>query len=376
MGDAMKKLGCFKSFKTVASVAIGSFAGVLFAACGSPGQIGPGGGTGSGGGAAGAPSVKMDASLNGNGGSSGSGGGVIAPTGDANCGSVSNSTTRLPADVLLVLDRSGSMDYGLTIDSNCRTGDTTCSARWPTLTASIDTTLAATPGINWGLKLFSTPGGAACAVNNGVEVPIASNSAAAIQAQIGNVSPANNTPTAAAVTAATAYLKTVTDQNGKYILLATDGEPNCAGGSGTKTDLPATIAAITAAKAAGFPVYVIGIGPSVGNLDNMAQAGGTTKYYPATSAQDLTNALASISKAVATCSFTSSTPPPDPNNVAVYLDKSLVPKSATDGWTYGATEQTIVLTGTYCAKITAGTSSNVQILFGCKGSIDFPPIIP
>ena len=56
--------------------------------------------------------------------------------------------------------------------------------------------------------------------------------------------------------------------------------------------------AIAAAKAAGFPVYVIGIGPSTGNLDKFAVAGGTTNYFPATSPQAMTDAFASISKAV------------------------------------------------------------------------------
>ena len=54
----------------------------------------------------------------------------------------------------------------------------------------------------------------------------------------------------------------VKDQNTKYILLATDGEPNCASGGSSTPNVPATVDAIAAAKAAGFPVYVIGVGPS------------------------------------------------------------------------------------------------------------------
>jgi hypothetical protein len=135
------------------------------------------------------------------------------------------------------------------------------------------------------------------------------------------------------------------------------------------------LTAIAAAKAAGFGVYVIGIGPSVGNLDNMAQAGGTGKSYPATSPQDLTNALMSISKQVATCSFTSTQSPPDPNNIAVYLDKNLVPKDASNGWTFGSSQQTINLTGSYCSQITSGGSHQVEVLFGCAGTSP-PSIIP
>ncbi len=299
------------------------------------------------------------------------------PSSDANCGSATSTATRQPADVLLVLDRSGSMDYSTSTDSNCSRGSTTCTARWPALTSAVDSTLTSTSGtINWGLKLYSSPNGSACTVNSGVEVPISATSVSAIQSQIAAISPSNNTPTAQAIAAATAYLSTVNDPNGKFILLATDGEPNCApGGSSSTTNVQGTVDAIAAAKAAGFLVYVIGIGPSVGNLDNFAAAGGTTNYYPATSPQALTDAFASISKLVATCVFTSTKPPPAPDNVAVYLNKNLVTKDDADGWSFGSDTQTIILKGNSCDEAMAANSA-VQILFGCPGGPPPPPVIP
>jgi hypothetical protein len=349
-----------------------SFGVMLFLACGSPDKLGSGNG---GGGAAGTPTIKLDGSPAGSkGGSGGGGNSGITPTGDANCGSTTSSTNHMPADVLLVLDRSGSMDYSTTTDSNC-SGGAGCTARWPALTSAVDATLTSTAGsISWGLKLYSTPGGSNCAVDPGVEVPISSGSVSAIQSQIGGVSPQNNTPTAQAIDAATAYLKTVTDPNNKVILLATDGEPNCKPGSSSQTtNVDGTLTAITNAKAAGFPVYVIGIGPSVGNLDNFASAGGTGHYYPASSPADLASAFASISQTVTTCTFVAPNPPPDPNNIAVYLDKNLVQKDASNGWSFGSNNQTIVLNGSSCAKITSGSASNVQILFGCPGDTQPPP---
>ena len=84
-----------------------------------------------------------------------------------------------------------------------------------------------------------------------------------IQLYIGSQPPAGNTPTADAIKYATTYLQTVKDGNKKFILLATDGDPNCAPGAALPSvpDVPGTVLAITAAKDAGFPVYVIGIGP-------------------------------------------------------------------------------------------------------------------
>ena len=352
---------------------------------GSGGISSTGGRTNSGGLDGGSAGSGGTFSSGGSGGARADGGGTGGATG-GNCGLIAVTASHVPADVLLVLDRSGSMGYSIAEDCYCSSSsgsgavcsDTTiCTSRWPALVSAVDATLTSTTAINWGLKLYATPGNSICTVNAGVEVLISASSVAAIQQQIGNVSPGGNTPTAAAITAATAYLNTVADANSKAILLATDGEPNCKGGSSSTADLDGTVMAITAARAAGFLVYVIGIGPSVGNLDNFAQAGGTGQYYPATSSQDLAGALKAISTAVTTCSFTLATAAPDPNNVAVYLDKSIVPQDSINGWSFGANSQTIIFGGTFCDKIISGSAASVQVLFGCPGgSPPFPQVLP
>ena len=351
----------------VAGTAIVSSVGLFFVGCDStPPPVGAGGTKG---GSVGAGGVVINTSPTGQGGSGGSLSTGLAPNGDANCGTQTSGTSQEPADVLLVLDRSGSMNESIAEDCCC---NNTCAS-------AVNATLTSTPGIRWGLKLFSSPNSSgrnsSCNVNTGVEVPISATAATTIQTQIAGVTPANNTPTAAAITEATKYLKTVTDPNNKVILLATDGEPNCkANGGSSDSDVPGTVTAIAAALTAGFKVYVVGIGPSVGNLDNFAQAGGTDKYFPATSPQDLASALAAISKAVATCTFALEKTPPDVNNIAVYLDKNLVTKDAANGWSFGANSLTIVLNGTTCDKIMSGAASTVQVLFGCAG-IAPPPIL-
>lgn len=356
--------------KRLARTSASLIVGFSFAACGGGGGAdGGGGGSQSG----------YNPNAGGAGGDSGTS--STTPTADANCGVQTSGTTKLPTDVLLVLDRSGSMSESIAADcccnSTCRniTGAQTCSdtsnctQRWPALTTAVAATVSAANSIDWGLKMFSSPSQSnACGVNQGVEVQVGSGSGSALQTAIGNVSPNGNTPTASAITAATAYLKTVADPNTKVILLATDGEPNCrAGQSSSTSDVAGTTTAIAAALTAGYKVYVIGIGPSVGNLDNFAQAGGTDHYYPATSAQDLADALASISAAVSSCTFEMSQTPPDVNNVAVYMDGALVAKDSTNGWSFGATSQTVILNGTTCAQITSGAATKVQVLFGCPG---------
>ena len=290
-------------------------AGMALLGCGnSPGTVGGGGGDtdkSSGGGATGSSLAILlpDAAIGGGGGVGGGGTGTPgpAPTGDANCGMQTSSTAKAPTDVLLVLDRSGSMNESIAEDccctSSCRqlisirmcTNTSNCAERWPALTSAVNTTIATTSGINWGLKLFSTPGGVnSCSVSDGVDVGT-DRGAAVVENAIATASPLGSTPTAKAITAATAYLQGVNDNNDKVILLATDGEPNCKPGfevtSPNTSDVDGTTAALQAALAAGFRVYVIGIGPSVGNLDNFASAGGTGHFFPATSAADLAAAL-------------------------------------------------------------------------------------
>ena len=304
------------------------------------------------------------------------------------CATKTASITKQPADVLLVLDKSGSMTSAIDSTNNCGPSGAGaspdaggCQERWGTMVSGLNAVLSGASGdVNWGLQLFNIDG--TCGVAATPEVPIALGSAATVQQTIAGVTPNGNTPTQAAVKAATAYLQTLTDTNGKYILLATDGEPNClttggkggrgGGGSGS-SDVPGTVAAITAAAALGYKVYVIGVGPETGNLDNFALAGGTDHYYPALSPQDLNAALATIVGTVASCTFSLGKAPADPTNVAVQFngDSSLrAPHDTThaNGWDYtSSSDTTIQLYGSWCDNVTNGTYTAATILEGCPG---------
>jgi hypothetical protein len=99
-------------------------------------------------------------------------------------------------------------------------------------------------------------------------------------------------------------------------------------------------------------------------LDAFAQAGRTGKHYPAQSSDELTKALVSISKG-ATCTFALATTPPDPNQVAVYLDKVMVPQDTSNGWSFGASPQIVLLHGSFCDQALSELSDAVQVLFSC-----------
>ena len=311
-----------------------------------------------------------------------------APTVDSNCGYISVDTVRQPVDVLLVLDNSLSMNWSITEDCYCKSGagtgatvctDTTnCSVRWDAVKSAMDTTLSTSQYVNWGLKFLNPSSGSTCTVTKTIEVPVAADSASKIQTQIGAVTLSLGTPTAAALTAATDYLKTLSDPNEKVILLATDGEPNCGGNpaSVNTDDVTGASNAAAAANTAGFPVYVIGIGPSLSNLTQLASNGGTKDYYPVTSPDQLASALSSIGKTIGSCKFTANQEPPDSGNIGVYVNKNIVNKDDNNGWKFGASTQEIVLTGSYCDQMTSGNDATVQILFGCPGAPGFPPFVP
>jgi hypothetical protein len=340
---------------------------------GASDQGGAGGNQGAGGG--GASSVD-------GGSPSGSGGGVAqtdaggsGPSADGpNCGLSTFALQSLPPDVLIVLDKSASMNEPAKGLLGCLLFQ--CESKWSDMTMALNSTVMATQAtVNWGLKLFPTDD--LCGVSADVAAPVAANNAAMVNAAIAATSPSGDTPTRLAITGAGQYLMGLGRPNPPYIVLATDGLPNCAAaGQQNGADDAAAIMAVTDVAAAGIPVFVIGVGTAGGGdatLSAMAKAGGKPRaadpaYYPVTTAADLSAALATIGGQFASCTLPIKQPP-DPDNIAVDADGMRVPKSATDGWAYGAGMATIVLNGSWCANYQSGAIKDVQAIFGCPGKI-------
>jgi hypothetical protein len=304
------------------------------------------------------------------------------------CGSVTFATTRRPTDVLLVLDRSGSMKKSVVEDCFCAVheGDesgrlcsdtSVCTDRWVVLKTAVEKLIAEAPGIEWGMQLFPSSEPSSCGVSFSPEVVPSPSGGAAARAQIATLTPGGSTPVAMAIGAAAFYLGALAAPNPKAILLATDGEANCTDGhpDTTSSVLDATLAAIATAQRAGFPVYVVGVGPGTDDLDRMAKAGGTGVYHPATSPEELLTDLASISRTVAGCTLPLPKAPPAPENIAVYVDNQLVKEDPANGWSYGADTSSLVFSGTYCERLVSASDVTVKVLFGCSSSASFPPCI-
>jgi hypothetical protein len=224
--------------------------------------------------------------------------------------------------------------------------------------------------------------------------------------------PRGATPTAASLQAVAEKIAAMPQP--AYVLLATDGAPNCGSttcaadactyniekdqltfagtcdsafnccdpatttrGLGWKAcvDIDATKTAAATLAAAGSKVFVLGVPGTIeayGNaLDQIAAVGGapregSTRYYAATepTQESLAAALSSIAaKVVDTCEIKLEAPMTDPGITNVLLDGEVIAES--DGWKWTSTSS-IELTGGACVRIHARKVASIQVVVGCK----------
>jgi hypothetical protein len=366
----------------------------------SNGRLGDSGGNGGNNGGTGGTGGS-NSSTGGTTGSStgGTTGGQPDPNMDPNCGEQDFMLQKgLPPDLLIILDRSGSMS------SDPGNG---MGTKWDQVTAALNQTVAALQGqIKWGLETF--PSDNDCGVSSTVNVTVGANNAAAIASAISMTMPNGSTPTTAAIKNGTAYLQSVTDSNPKYMLLATDGEPNCSTGGGNPSmctcpppttlmngqcclaglcipcpsnvaggpDEPAAEQAVVDAASAGVHTFVVGIATdssAEGVLNQMAQNGlearpGTQKYYPVTSSADLVNTINTIAGQIISCSFALQMAPDHLDYVSVEVDGVDIPRDTNhqNGWDYGPNNLSIQFYGSYCTQLQTGGVMNVKAVFGCS----------
>ena len=197
-----------------------------------------------------------------------------------------------------------------------------------------------------------------------------------------------------------------------YVILITDGAPNCnqdlacdadqcipniegltAGGLDcTKgvnccaptsqspdanlscVDRQATLDAVQALTDAGISTFVIGMPgsePYVNLLDAMADVGGTArpdepKYYSVADTAALEEALKAIAASVAiSCEIPLDYDPPDRDFVNVYFDGKVVAYDPAAGWEW-TEDGHVAIRGAACEQLSAGDVLEVQILAGCK----------
>ena len=363
-------------------------------------NVGSGGRAGSGGGHVGTGGTIIVGT--GGLGDTGSGGdvGIGVDAATPNCGQTSVSVMPLPPDILIVQDRSLSM----TDDSNDQpcaggtaAGDGMCgsASKWAQVTTAINQVVGQTQAkVNWGL-MFLGDEPAICGAATAPVVDITpGDSAQPIQTALNGVvfTGAIGTPTTAVMNNAVQYMQGLTDPNPKYLLLATDGEPNCAvGTTGTTGNVGASDAvgaenAVAAANTAGFPTFVVGIATSTDaaatNALNMmavnggeAQTGAATQYYAVTDTAGLVSVLAQIIGKAASCTIPLTGVGGNLDKVAVSAKDAAgnaieIMQDPVNGWSYtDATKTAIILNGDACNNLKSVTYTGFQFIYTCATGI-------
>jgi hypothetical protein len=280
------------------------------------------------------------------------------------CGSDEYILPRFEAEVLVLLDRSGSM-----------AGKLGASTKWQDAAKVVKAAVTNSRNVSWGLKLFPT-GTQACAASPTIEVPLAMGSGAAIGAAVDGTGPlGEGTPIWATMKAATAHLQSLTPSRPRHIVLVTDGAPTCRDGNPDSRDEAQAIAAIQDAARAGFQTLVIGIATTAADaatLDKMAVAGGapragTPRHYPAGSQAELTAVLDAIVASLTPCVFPQAMRPLDPDYVTVTVDRAPLVRdlSHKQGWDYVDGGAAIRIYGAACDDLKRGVASGAGIFHGC-----------
>jgi hypothetical protein len=316
-----------------------------------------------------------------------------APTGDAgiSCKPGSFGLSRAKPTVMLVLDRSTSMDSAMEFGRN--------TTRWTALTTALASVL---PPVDNAMAIGALvfPSGSStdsvCSVASSPSLLPATGNVTALTRLMANLSPSGRTPTATAIdAAAAAMLGLRTATTGKALVLATDGAPDCnadlnartcrcvsSNGAGVCSDSEEclddtrTEAAIAKVEKQGLPTYVVGI-QSVGDnefsdvLNAMAVAGGRPqtgageKYYAATSQTALNAALATIRDQAGACTYLTTSVPDEGGTIVLSLDGSQL---TADEWQWSNRENgEIALLGDACSAATVSQSPDLSADIQCSG---------
>lgn len=297
---------------------------------------------------------------------------------------------RREARMVFVIDRSGSMSLPLS--------DTDRRSRWNVMRDALGGTVPRFEGaMQMGALIFPRvpASGALSALQacdqlpgDGLDVAPSRNNSAVLLDAVGLNAPGGATPTAAALSRATRYVASHAARGlAQYLVLATDGAPNCnaaldpstcacpvtsgcaVAGLGARNciDGDGTVEAIERARAAGVSTFVVGIDGDidpryVAVLDRMAVAGGRglpgeRRYYSVRAGDQLGAAFDEIQRTVVRCAYVTPSRPDDPERIAVRSGGALVPRDAArrDGWDWTDRDYgELTLFGPACERAVAG----------------------
>ena len=291
-------------------------------------------------------------------------GGFPAETDDAGeCGGMEFAVTWVAPNVMMVIDRSGSMGEAISATSS--------TSKWQDLLSAISPVLTTYDGqIRFGLDLFGDGDDDDSCAPGPIVVPLGDNHGPLLQSALAATMPHPATPTAATLD--------IVIQNGmlndsardNVVVLATDGMPNC---NSTVADVTARIQTLYGGSPS-VKTYVIGVGSATASnpsaLNSWATAGhtakaGSTKYYQSNSAMDLKVAFDSIVGGLVSCTFKLAQAAPDPTQLYVWSGGASVAASMVSGYSYDAAGPSITLHGAPCDQLQSTPTIKIQVVYGC-----------
>ena len=328
-------------------------------------------------------------------------------TGGISCSDVQVVGTPLSPNVVLVLDKSGSMvaGQGGFWDHDADPG-TPSVTRWSSLHSVVESIVTEfDDSINFGAHLFPSTDAqaayspAACPVHGTLDIAVAAMNKDAVLAGIPEASDETlrgGTPTANAVKVALDHLKDLDPEVPRAILLVTDGAANCAVDDSPPAlfeEYDDSVHSIVedAFTIDGIPTYVVGIGivdaaspvaadgsPDDTNpfdrLNDLATEGGkprsdpAERFYHTNNQIELAAALDEIAVDALTCIIPLQSALVKPETTGVELDGELVPQvsdcASENGWVYTNPEgpfDAIQLCGSACGGLKIVGSADLTV---------------
>lgn len=326
---------------------------------------------------------------------------------------------RRGAEIMFVIDRSNSMAFSL----EGATNPGMLPTRWQVLRDALQMVLPMFERtVSFGAKFYPqvvAPNNpdlmANCTSAPGIDLAPALGNSTPLINFFRTTRPGGGTPTHDGLRQASQYLRARPGRgSARYIVLATDGGPNCNAmppvphtscvctssdpnacradprvGPFNCLDDARTVALIreiaTPADPAllAIPVYVVGLDGSMmsredllGVLDAMAVAGtrprpampGERRYYSVRRPEDLQSAFQTIVAPLARCAYVTPSRPDNPDEIDIEVNGRLVPRDATrnEGWDWtDASFGEITFFGAACTQASA-TNATVSARVGCR----------
>jgi hypothetical protein len=331
--------------------------------------------------------------------------------GDAACGEATVRTLTAAPELLILLDRSRSMQAGgprpnlrcdnlsafdvatftecVSAQIDCSTAEdrptTYCGGtqsrgavdRWtPSVKSLKGLATQLDAGFRLGLLTFPS-------MSNGcgpgdLRVPLGEDHGALVAQTLDEVKVGGGTPTGESLMAAAKLFESAAQDalsSPRYVLLVTDGEPTCphaesndADRAGVAQDRQLTSSQLDALRAIGVKTFVVGYDaahdPELASaLTEFAAHGGTEHYYPVEDERSLLAALEAIAGATASCEYSVRSKGLRATDVEVQVDGVALAANTPDG--FDVQDEVVYLRGAACATLRSKPASKVTFRVPC-----------